>query len=67
MRNFTLCLYSTKKICCSVTKYINLTPSPFFLFQAALEAMDELDVFGSLGGYGSIIHVQADQIQYCKV
>ena len=35
--------------------------------QAALEAMNELDLFGSRGGPGSVINVQADQIQYCKV
>lgn len=43
-----------------------LNASSVGMAKAALEAMNELDVFGSLGGSGSIIHVQADQVQYCK-
>ncbi|XP_057312817.1 phosphorylase b kinase regulatory subunit alpha, liver isoform-like isoform X2 [Hydractinia symbiolongicarpus] len=43
-----------------------LNASSVGMAKAALEAMNELDVFGSRGGVGSIIHVQADQIQYCK-
>jgi len=48
------------------TKLSNLITVLIYV-QAALEAIDELDVFGSRGGPGSIIHVQADCIQYCKV
>jgi hypothetical protein len=33
--------------------------------KAALEAMNELDLFGSNGGPRSIIHVSADYIYWC--
>ena len=33
---------------------------------AALEAMDELDLFGIRGGPSSVIHVMADELQKCK-
>ena len=33
---------------------------------AALEAMDELDLFGIRGGPASVIHVMADELQKCK-
>jgi phosphorylase kinase alpha/beta subunit len=34
--------------------------------KAALEAMDELDLFGSRGGDSSIIHVMPDTIHWCN-
>jgi len=43
-----------------------LNASSVGMAKAALEVMNELDVFGSRGGAGSVIHVQGDQIQYCK-
>ena len=39
----------------------------FFIMQAALEAMNGLDLFGSEGGQSSVIHVLPDDIQSCKV
>jgi phosphorylase kinase alpha/beta subunit len=33
--------------------------------KAALEAMNELDLFGSNGGPRSIIHVSSDYIYWC--
>jgi phosphorylase kinase alpha/beta subunit len=33
---------------------------------AALEAMDELDLFGVRGGPSSVIHVMTDEIQKCR-
>ena len=33
---------------------------------AALEAMDELDLFGIRGGPSSVSHVMADELQKCK-
>lgn len=35
--------------------------------QAALEAINELDLFGSRGGPGSVIHVMGDEIAQCNV
>ncbi|XP_065667244.1 probable phosphorylase b kinase regulatory subunit alpha isoform X3 [Hydra vulgaris] len=43
-----------------------LNASSVGMAKAALEAMDELDVFGSRGSPESVIHVLADQIQGCK-
>lgn len=34
--------------------------------KAALEAMNELDLFGARGGPSSIIHVLADEAQKCQ-
>ena len=34
--------------------------------KAALEAMNELDLFGSHGGPRSIIHVSSDYIYWCQ-
>lgn len=34
--------------------------------KAALEAMNELDLFGARGGPASIIHVLADEAQKCQ-
>ena len=39
----------------------------FVPFQAALEALDGLDLFGPEGGQSSVIHVLPDDIQQCKV
>ncbi|KAK2083405.1 Phosphorylase b kinase regulatory subunit alpha, skeletal muscle isoform [Saguinus oedipus] len=33
---------------------------------AALEALDELDLFGVKGGPQSVIHVLADEVQHCQ-
>jgi len=35
--------------------------------QAALEAINELDLFGSRGGPHSVIHVLPDEAQQCQV
>lgn len=35
--------------------------------QAALEALDELDLFGVKGGPQSVIHVLSDEVQHCQV
>lgn len=35
--------------------------------QAALEAIDELDLFGAHGGPKSVIHVLADEVEHCQV
>ena len=35
--------------------------------KAALEALDELDLFGSRGGYSSVIHVMPDTIIYSNI
>ncbi|XP_060148546.1 phosphorylase b kinase regulatory subunit alpha, skeletal muscle isoform isoform X7 [Globicephala melas] len=34
--------------------------------EAALEALDELDLFGVKGGPQSVIHVLADEVQHCQ-
>lgn len=34
--------------------------------KAALEAMNELDLFGARGGPASVIHVLADEAQKCQ-
>lgn len=34
--------------------------------KAALEAMNELDLFGARGGPSSVIHVLADEAQKCQ-
>lgn len=35
--------------------------------KAALQAMNDLDLFGAHGSPNSVIHVLADEIQQCKV
>lgn len=37
------------------------------LCQAALEALDGLDLFGSRGGPSSVIHIMEDELQQCNV
>lgn len=39
----------------------------FVGFQAALEAIDELDLFGAHGGPKSVIHVLPDEVEHCQV
>lgn len=39
----------------------------FFLTQAALEAINELDLFGARGGPLSVVHVLPDEAQQCQV
>jgi len=39
----------------------------YLYFQAALEALDGLDLFGPEGGHSSVIHILPDDIQQCKV
>lgn len=41
--------------------------SPLLPLQAALEALDELNLFGAKGGPGSVVHALADDIQHCQV
>lgn len=38
-----------------------------FCLQAALEAIDELDLFGVHGGPKSVIHVLPDEVEHCQV
>ncbi|CAN7997941.1 unnamed protein product [Ixodes pacificus] len=42
-----------------------LNASSVGMAKAALEAMDELDLFGGRGGLSSVIHVLADEAQKC--
>ena len=35
--------------------------------KAALEALNELDLFGARGGPSSVIHVMSDEAQQCQV
>lgn len=35
--------------------------------QAALEALDGLNLFGAKGGPESVVHALADDIQHCQV
>lgn len=39
----------------------------WLLLQAALEAIDELDLFGAHGGPKSVIHVLPDEVEHCQV
>ena len=39
----------------------------FFSTQAALEAINELDLFGARGGPLSVVHVLPDEAQQCQV
>uniref|UniRef100_A0A8I3Q1N3 Phosphorylase b kinase regulatory subunit n=1 Tax=Canis lupus familiaris TaxID=9615 RepID=A0A8I3Q1N3_CANLF len=39
---------------------------PLKIKNAALEALDELDLFGVKGGPQSVIHVLADEVQHCQ-
>lgn len=41
--------------------------TPLCVLQAALEALDELNLFGAKGGPGSVVHALADDIQHCQV
>lgn len=43
-----------------------LNASSIGMAKAALEALDELDLFGSRGGYASVIHVMPDTIYWCN-
>jgi phosphorylase kinase alpha/beta subunit len=43
-----------------------LNASSIGMAKAALEALDELDLFGSRGGDSSIIHVMPDTINWCN-
>ncbi len=45
--------------------YPELNSSSVGMAKAALEAMNELDLFGSNGGPRSIIHVSSDYIYWC--
>lgn len=52
--------------------FFDKSQSPdFFIFsgclQAALEAIDELDLFGAHGGPKSVIHVLPDEVEHCQV
>ena len=39
----------------------------FSFLKAALEAIDEMDLFGCRGGAESVIHVLTDEKQHCDV
>ena len=43
-----------------------LNASSIGMAKAALEALDELDLFGSRGGNSSVIHVMPDTIHWCN-
>ncbi|XP_066570953.1 phosphorylase b kinase regulatory subunit alpha, skeletal muscle isoform isoform X1 [Amia ocellicauda] len=43
-----------------------LNASSVGLAKAALEALDELDLFGANGGPGSVVHVLPDEVQHCQ-
>lgn len=45
--------------------YLELNSSSVGMAKAAIEAMNELDLFGSNGGPRSIIHVSSDYIYWC--
>ena len=50
--------------------YLVLQPKSlkyFVLLQAALEALNELDLFGARGGPSSVIHVMPDEAIQCQV
>lgn len=49
----------------SVVQDLLLWVSP--CLQAALEALDELDLFGAKGGPESVIRVLSDEVQHCQV
>ena len=46
--------------------HTELNASSIGMAKAALEALDELDLFGSRGGYSSVIHVMPDTIYWCN-
>ncbi|XP_030066084.1 LOW QUALITY PROTEIN: phosphorylase b kinase regulatory subunit alpha, skeletal muscle isoform [Microcaecilia unicolor] len=43
-----------------------LNVSSVGMAKAALEALDELDLFGAKGGPQSVIHVLSDEVQHCQ-
>ncbi|XP_073715397.1 phosphorylase b kinase regulatory subunit alpha, skeletal muscle isoform isoform X3 [Misgurnus anguillicaudatus] len=43
-----------------------LNASSIGMVKAALEALDDLNLFGAKGGPGSVIHTLADDIQHCQ-
>ncbi|XP_053129887.1 phosphorylase b kinase regulatory subunit alpha, skeletal muscle isoform isoform X2 [Hemicordylus capensis] len=43
-----------------------LNASSVGIAKAALEALDELDLFGAKGGPQSVIHVLSDEVQHCQ-
>ena len=55
-------LFNVQFICSSVILFFVC-----LCFQAALEALDGLDLFGPEGGHSSVIHILPDDIQQCKV
>lgn len=46
---------------------VNLSSFYAVSTQAALQALDDLDLFGGKGGPFSVIHVLADEAQKCNV
>uniref|UniRef100_A0A3Q3XA80 Phosphorylase b kinase regulatory subunit n=1 Tax=Mola mola TaxID=94237 RepID=A0A3Q3XA80_MOLML len=43
-----------------------LNASSIGMAKAALEALDELNLFGAKGGPGSVVHALADDVQHCQ-
>ncbi|XP_042313110.1 phosphorylase b kinase regulatory subunit alpha, liver isoform isoform X5 [Sceloporus undulatus] len=43
-----------------------LNASSIGMAKAALEAIDELDLFGAAGGHKSVIHVLPDEVEHCQ-
>lgn len=68
-----MCTYNACSICVYHSRLLNIICKSVVLlifwlcFQAALEALDGLDLFGPEGGHSSVIHILPDDIQQCKV
>uniref|UniRef100_A0A8D3CM99 Phosphorylase b kinase regulatory subunit n=1 Tax=Scophthalmus maximus TaxID=52904 RepID=A0A8D3CM99_SCOMX len=45
---------------------IEINASSIGMAKAALEALDDLNLFGAKGGPGSVVHALADDIQHCQ-
>jgi phosphorylase kinase alpha/beta subunit len=54
------------KTCLEIKGLPELNASSIGMAKAALEALDELDLFGAHGGDSSVIHVMPDTINWCN-
>ena len=66
------CTYNAYSVCDYHSRLLTsfadqFCPLSICIFQAALEALDGLDLFGPEGGHSSVIHILPDDIQQCKV
>lgn len=48
-------------------RYLMIWVVVWVFLKAALEAIDELDLFGAHGGHKSVIHVLPDEVEHCQV